>query len=57
MIYKKLFNESIVGKRPYWVYYDEENQVWLIRGTGFGVPYAIIQASDGRVLLVGHSKF
>jgi len=43
------------------VLFDEESETWLVHGTlpkntiG-GVPYILIQKSDGKVLAVWHTK-
>ena len=55
-----IYGEDVLEKKPYQVFYDKNNDVWLIRGTlpemmFGGVPWALIQ-SDGTVLAVWHDK-
>jgi hypothetical protein len=60
-VWIELFGDSVTGKRPYQVMFDETNEVWLVQGTlpkkmlG-GIPYIIIQKTDGKVLAVWHDK-
>ena len=56
-----LYGKDIVKEKPYKVYFDEENQAWLVNGSlpyGYdgGVAYVIIRKTDGKVLAVWHEK-
>jgi hypothetical protein len=56
-----IYGKDIKDKKPFLVKFDEENQVWIIEGQlpknrDGGVPYVIIQKSDGKILAVWHSK-
>lgn len=63
----KIYGEKIKKEnQPYKVYFDSTNNTWLIVGstpktwpwTSYigGVPYIIIQKSDGKVLAVWHDR-
>lgn len=60
-IWKDIYGNSVIYHIPYRVFYEEINQVWLVRGSMFFVilsgPYAIISAEDGKVLAAWHEKF
>ena len=60
-IWRDIYGNSVIYLIPYRVYYDEINQVWLVRGSTFFMipsgPYAIISAEDGKVLAAWHEKF
>lgn len=61
VIWKEIYGESIKDMRPYIVSFDNENQVWLVKGTlqknwKGGVPYILIQKKDGKVLAIWHTK-
>lgn len=59
-IWKEIYGDSVVHKKPYKVFFDEKNQVWLVLGTVFfmeGGPHILIQKSDGKILAVWHDKF
>ena len=60
-IWIKLYGESIKKEKPYQVFYDEDNGIWLIQGTlrsnmKGGVANILIQNKTGKVLAVGHEK-
>ena len=60
-IWLDIYGNSVKDKKPYNVFFDEQNQVWLVQGTlqkncDGGVPHILIQKSDGKVLAVWHSK-
>lgn len=49
------------AKKPYKVFFDQSNNVWLVTGslhknTVGGIPYVLIQKEDGKVLAIWHSK-
>lgn len=59
-IWVEMFGQRVLDKKPYQVFFDSTNDVWLIKGTlpgnyFGGVPYALIR-SDGDVLAVWHEK-
>ena len=61
IIWTEIYGESIKGKKPYEVSFDDENQVWLVYGTlpknwDGGIPQILIQKADGKVLAVWHDK-
>lgn len=60
-VWIEIYGNNIKEKRPYEVLFDNENQVWLVQGRlpknrDGGVPYILIQKSDGKVLAVWHDK-
>ena len=64
-IWLKIYGNSVKKQKPYRVFFDEANDVWLITGSMprrllgnvvGGVAYIIIQKTDGKVLAVWHGK-
>ena len=61
-IWKEIYGDSITKRKPYRVFFDEENRVWLVQGsfpvfwTGGG-PHILLQKVDGKVLAIWHEKF
>lgn len=60
-IWIKLYGESIKKEKPYQVFYDENNGIWLIQGTlrsnmKGGVAKILIQNKTGKVLAVWHEE-
>lgn len=57
-----LGNKALYGRRPLNVYYDEEEEIWLVVGSlpkgvmEEDVPYILIDKSDGSVLAVWHDE-
>ena len=56
-----LYGEGIKEKNPYKVFFDKENEAWVIQGTLTfntvgGVPYLLIEMKTGKVLAVWHDK-
>lgn len=56
-----IYGESLNKKKPFIVKFDEKNQVWIVEGQlpqnyDGGIPYIIIQKSDGKILAVWHTK-
>lgn len=60
-----IYGKSINNNKPFIVKYDEKSQVWIVEGQlkeslvgskGGGVPYVIIQKSDGKIIAVWHDK-
>ena len=59
-IWIKLYGESVKKEKPYQVFYDKQNDVWLIKGiqkakVKGGVAHILIE-TDGKVLAVWHDK-
>ena len=60
-VWTEIYGEEVDNERPIVVLFDEESETWLVHGTlpkntiG-GVPYILIQKSDGKVLAVWHTK-
>lgn len=51
----------IKDERPYQVYYDSENAVWLVRGTlpeGYlgGNAHILFKKDDGKIIAVWHER-
>ena len=60
-IWIKLYGESIKKEKPYQVFYDEKNAIWLVQGTlrfntKGGTANILIQNETGTVLAVWHDK-
>ena len=60
-IWIKLYGESIKKEKPYQVFYDENNGIWLVQGTlrsnmKGGVANILIQNETGKILAVWHNK-
>ena len=60
-IWIKLYGKSIKKEKPYQVFYDENNGIWLVQGTlrsnmKGGVANILIQNETGKVLAVWHDK-
>ena len=56
-----LFGNKIYKEKPYQVFFDEENEVWLVKGTlekgkVGGVAYILIQKYDGKILAIWHTQ-
>ena len=62
-----LFYNNVKKQKPYQVFYDAENGVWLVKGTlrqpllpfiqrDGGTAYILFRESDGKVLARGHYK-
>ncbi len=59
-LWVEIYGESVKDNKPYIVFYDSANKVWLVKGsipknTIGGVPNILIQA-DGKVLAVWHDR-
>lgn len=56
-----IYGDSVNDKKPFDIKFDEENKVWVVKGTlkanqiG-GVPGIIIRKSNGKVVAVWHTK-
>ena len=64
-VWLQLYGESIKDEKPYQVFFDESNEMWLVTGsmpkclfdtTKGGVANITIRKSDGKVLAVWHDK-
>ena len=61
MIWIKIYGNRIRKEKPYQVFYDEINGVWLVRGTlhfysAGGVSCILVKDETGEVLAVWHEK-
>ena len=60
-VWIRIYGEDIKDERPYIVSYDEENGVWMVKGSlppfalG-GVANILIENDTGKVLAVWHGK-
>lgn len=58
----ELYGRDIKKERPYKVYYDAKNEVWMVEGTlpfyygDGGVAYILMEKETGKVLAVWHDK-
>lgn len=57
----KLYGKSVKNEKPYKIFYDPNNDVWLIQGSlrtnmMGGVANILIENSTGKVLAVWHEK-
>lgn len=60
-IWMDIYGKRVIWKKPYQIFYDAQNEVWLIHGflpsnTTGGVPYILIKDTTGEVLSVWHDK-
>ena len=61
IIWIKLYGQEIKKEKPFKVFYDAQNEIWLVRGTlppnaiG-GVANVLIENDTGKVLAVWHDK-
>ena len=60
-IWLRKYGVHIKKQKPYQVFYDNENEVWLVTGsvrpiTEGGVAYILIDGITGDVLAVWHDK-
>ena len=56
-----LFGDKINNEKPYQVFFDEENDVWLVKGSlpkgrKGGVAYILMKKSDGKILAIWHDQ-
>lgn len=61
MLWKKLYGESVKYEKPYRVFYDSQNDIWLIQTSlksslMGGVSNILVQRSTGNVLAIWHTK-
>ncbi|MFR1518742.1 MAG: NTF2 fold immunity protein [Clostridia bacterium] len=60
-LWLELYGNNIKKKKPYQVFFDSKNEIWMIQGTlplnrAGGVPYLLIEMKTGKVLAVWHDK-
>ena len=60
-IWIEVYGENVKDKKPYKVYWDNENNVWLVTGTLkkhwlSGVPHIIFSKNDGEIIAVWHTR-
>ena len=61
VIWIKQYGERIKNQKPYQVFYDEANGIWLVQGTlrsnmMGGVAHILVNNDTGKVLAVWHDK-
>lgn len=61
VIWIKQYGERIKNQKPYQVFYDETNGIWLVQGTlrsnmMGGVANILVDNDTGKVLAVWHDK-
>ena len=61
VIWIKQYGERIKNQKPYQVFYDEANGIWLVQGTlrsnmTGGVAHILVNNDTGKVLAVWHDK-
>lgn len=60
-VWIELYGEDIKNEKPYQIFYNSQNDVWLIQGslppnTLGGVANILIEGSTGKTLAVWHDK-
>lgn len=60
-IWIKIYGKDVKEEKPYQIFYDAENEVWLIQGSlrpnmMGGVANILIENNTGKVLAVWHDK-
>ena len=60
-IWIEKYGEQIKNQKPYQVFYDEENGIWLVQGTlrfnmTGGVANILVDNDTGKVLAIWHDK-
>ena len=60
-IWIEKYGEQIKNQKPYHVFYDEENGIWLVQGTlrfnmTGGVANILVDNDTGKVLAIWHDK-
>lgn len=61
VIWIKMYGEHIKKEKPYRVFYDEKNGIWLVQGTlrsnmVGGVANILVEDRTGKVLAIWHDK-
>lgn len=61
IIWIKKYGEHIKNEKPYQVFYDEKNGIWLVQGTlrsnmVGGVANILVENYTGKVLAIWHDK-
>jgi hypothetical protein len=60
-IWLEVYGKEVQRMKPYKVYWDDENNAWLVTGTlkknklG-GIPYIIFSKDDGEIIAVWHTR-
>lgn len=60
-IWVEVYGREVYKMKPYKVYWDDENKVWLVTGTKRknklgGIPYIIFSKDDGEIIAVWHTR-
>ena len=60
-VWIEMYGEDVKKQKPYQVFYDEENGVWLVCGTLHseklgGTANILVEDATGKVLAVWHEK-
>ena len=60
-IWIKKYGERIKKQKPYQVFYDKDNDIWLVSGTlrfhvMGGVAHILVEDDTGKVLAIWHDK-
>ena len=60
-IWLDIYGRGVCKMKPYKVYWDDENKVWLVTGTKRknklgGIPYIIFSKDDGEIIAVWHTR-
>ncbi|MBQ1252589.1 MAG: hypothetical protein IIY02_06705, partial [Firmicutes bacterium] len=60
-IWIKIYGEGIKSQKPYQVFYDEKNSIWLVHGTlqsdmMGGVANILVDHDTGKALAIWHGK-
>ena len=60
-IWIKIYGEEIKSQKPYQVFYDEKNSIWLVHGTlqfdmMGGVANILVDNDTGKALAIWHDK-
>lgn len=60
-VWLEVYGEDVKDEKPFKVFYDEQNEIWLVIGSlppnyVGGVAHIIMRKSDGKVLTVWHDK-
>lgn len=60
-IWIKTYGRHVKNQKPYKIFYDKENSVWLVHGTlqsniSGGVAYILVDNNTGDVLAIWHGR-
>lgn len=61
VIWIESYGERIKKEKPYQVFYDETNEIWLVHGTlrpnvTGGVANILVEDGTGKILAIWHDK-